>query len=157
MNKLFLFTILLGIWFLMSGFFDPLFIFYGVSSCIVSVLLFSRMLKASKTGKDVHKMHIFSLRFLIYIFWLFKEIIVSSFNVSLEMWRDKPNIKPQLKWIKHNIKEDGDVVIYANSITLTPGTISIYATENEMLVHALHSDGIEELEKNVMHDKIKGF
>ena len=155
MNNIFLFTILLCLWFLMSGFFNPLFVFYGVTSCLIAVFFFNKMLKASKTGKSVHKTKLFSLRFFLYTLWLFKEVVISSFNVAIEMWREKPNTKPKLKWIKHNLKKDGSLAVYANSITLTPGTISMYATKKEMLVHALHEDGIADLEKGTMHDKIK--
>lgn len=113
------------------------------------------MLKIAEVETPSKAARYFSLSFFCYILWLVKEIIISTINVSIEMWREKPNVEPQLKWVKHNLKQDNSIAVYANSITLTPGTVSVYATDKEMLVHALHSDGIKDLESQVMHDKIK--
>lgn len=112
------------------------------------------MVRAGKTEKSVYKVNYLSFGFLIYLIWLSKEIFISSIKVAVEMWREKPDVKPRLKWIKHSLKKDESVAIYANSITLTPGTISMYATKDDILVHALHKQGIEDLEEQHMHNRI---
>lgn len=156
MNKFLLFIILFSIWLLLSGFFSPLFLFYGVASSLVTIFFFSKMLKIAGVELSRTKLRYFSFGFVSYVFWLIKEIIISSLNVATEMWKNEPLTKPYLKWIKHELKKDGSLTLYANSITLTPGTISMYVTDKEILVHALHEDGIEDLEKQgSMHDKIK--
>ncbi len=142
-------------WLLISTFFQPLFIFYGVASTLICIFFFSKMLKIAEIEGPIYKVKFLSFKFIGYIGWLFKEIILSSFKVSVEMWKPNPNVKPELKWIKHNLEKDGSVATYANSITLTPGTVSMYASDKEILVHALHSDGIKDLEKGEMNKRIK--
>jgi len=53
------------------------------------------------------------------------------------------------------MNKESSMTVYANSITLTPGTVSVSANKKEVLVHALQKSGIKDLESNKMHDKIK--
>ena len=62
--------------------------------------------------------------------------------------------QPILIRIPANQKTELGQVTYANSITLTPGTVSIAVGENMIDVHSLSKAAAEDLKKGVMHDKV---
>ena len=105
------------------------------------------------------QMNLFS--FVIYCFWLLKEILKSNIAVT------KIILSPQIK-IKQNMfhvplapKSEVAQVIFANSITLTPGTITVETEKNSLLVHALNfssstEDEIENMGKRVSICEKKG-
>ena len=154
-SKITLFLILAALWFGLSGFFKPLFIFFGISSTLMCIFFYSRMQKAANMEEGVKLRHFFKLSFFKYLFWLVKEIIISSFKLAIEVWKEKPRIRPETVWIKHDIKKEMGVTLYANSITLTPGTVSIHTAEGEILVHAVHTDNIKDLQTNEMCRQVK--
>jgi multicomponent Na+:H+ antiporter subunit E len=155
-SKITLFLLLIALWFTLSGFFKPLFIFFGVSSVFFCLYFVSKMQKAiGEEDKKYSSPNYLSPRFIIYIMWLSKEMVKSSFSLATEMWREKPSVRPELAWIKHSMSKDEGIALYANSITLTPSTISIYTSDKEILVHAIHPDYMEDLRNFKMHDKVK--
>jgi multicomponent Na+:H+ antiporter subunit E len=76
-------------------------------------------------------------RALIYWVWLFKEILKSGWDVSKIIVHPKLPISPTLVRFKPSQKTEVGLVLHANSITLTPGTITIEAQAQEFLVHGL--------------------
>ena len=102
------------------------------------------------------------LSFTMYCFWLIKEILKSNFAVT------KTILSPQIK-IKQNMfdvplfpKSEAAQVIFANSITLTPGTITVETEKNSLLVHSLNFSGstedeIEDMGKRVSRCERKGL
>ncbi len=93
---------------------------------------------------------------LLYFLWLIKEIIKSSIQVIRIVWSYKINITPTFEWVESKQTQDIGLVIYGNSITLTPGTVTLDIKDNMLLVHALEGDSIKELQHNdVMDTKIK--
>ena len=94
------------------------------------------------------------LKTVKYCFWLAKEILLSSINVAVMIWHPKFKVSPKFTWIKFNQQSDFATTIYANSITLTPGTITVEIENNQLLIHSLDENGVKELEENVMAYKI---
>lgn len=86
-----------------------------------------------------------SLRFLRYLLWLCKEIVVSSFDVLKRVWQPVPDISPSLAWIPTTQRTDLARTLFANSITLTPGTVTVLVEKHRLAVHALCSSGIDAL------------
>lgn len=76
-------------------------------------------------------------RALIYWTWLFKEVVKSAWDVSKIIVHPKLPISPTLVRFKPSQKTDVGLVLHANSITLTPGTITIEAHAHEFFVHGL--------------------
>lgn len=97
------------------------------------------------------------LKIIRYSFWLIKEIIFSSIAVTKIIWSSQINIKPRIVEIDSYFKSPGLASIYANSITLTPGTISIDTYDNKILVHALMPSNIRELAAGDMQKTISKF
>ena len=85
-------------------------------------------------------------RTLQYLFVLFEEIVKSSFAVIKIVFSKKLEIQPQIVFFEVPLKSEFLITILANSITLTPGTITVDVDENRFCVHALDytlADGIE--------------
>lgn len=84
------------------------------------------------------------MKALRYIIWLTKEILISGFSVTKIVWTKKTtNLLPAMELVPTKLKKELSRVIYANSITLTPGTISVFLDQNKILVHSLSKDGLK--------------
>jgi len=81
----------------------------------------------------------------MYWLWLIKEVIVANIAVARCVWKGADSISPSVIKVKANQKTDLGIVIYANSITLTPGTVSIDLEDNEITVHALTRETAKDL------------
>tara|TARA_Y100000590_G_scaffold467150_1_gene645010 strand:+ start:13943 stop:14443 length:501 start_codon:yes stop_codon:yes gene_type:complete len=94
-----------------------------------------------------------------YWFWLYKEILLSSIYVAKLIIAPKLEISPQYFKIKSNQKTSMGFNIYANSITMTPGTISVIInnTKKEINVHSITIDTKDSLKKGNMDKKIKNL
>jgi multicomponent Na+:H+ antiporter subunit E len=98
-------------------------------------------------------------RVLLYWPWLAKEIVKSAWGVSRIIVDPRLPISPRLVRAKTSQKTAVGVVTYANSITLTPGTISIDVRAGEILVHALtraSADGLLEGEMDRRVTRVEG-
>ena len=89
-----------------------------------------------------------------YYAWLTKEIILANLLVVKHIWLGNRTISPTLKTIKASQKTDIGKVIYANSITLTPGTVTVNLEGDQFMVHALVRESIEELEAGEMDRRV---
>lgn len=82
---------------------------------------------------------------IVYFFLLTVEVVKSNLNIITLIW-SKKEVEPKIRHFNVDLKSRFLRVIFANSITLTPGTISIDLKEDEYVVHALryeYIDGIE--------------
>lgn len=128
-----LFCFLYLFWLLLSGYFTPFLLASG-AACALAVTWFAhRMNVVDAEGHPVH----LSMRVLVYWVWLFKEIIKSAWEVSKIIVHPKLPISPTLVRFKPSQKTEVGLVLHANSITLTPGTITIEAHAREFFVHGL--------------------
>ena len=72
-----------------------------------------------------------------YLPWLIWQVVLSNWDVFKRVWSRKLDISPCVARIPHRITDGYGIATYANSITLTPGTVTIEANEREVLVHGL--------------------
>ncbi|MEM0955410.1 MAG: Na+/H+ antiporter subunit E [Pseudomonadota bacterium] len=93
---------------------------------------------------------------LAYQPWLFGRILKSGWHVSRLILHPSLPIKPKL--IRHTtpLQSDGELVTLGNSITLTPGTVTVEIAPGEVLVHALDEDSTQDLRTGAMETKIRG-
>ena len=148
-----LFVTMLIVWLLLSGLAKPLLLFMGLVSAILVTWLSNRMRVLQHAGQPIYFrfMHIFG-----YWFWLGKQIFLSNIDVTRRVLRPKMPIKPTLRRVSATLDTEIGRVIYANSITLTPGTTAINITlDGDILVHALHEDSLYELEQGEMAAHIR--
>ena len=80
---------------------------------------------------------IFSL--LGYWLWLMKEIVRANLVVIRAAVKAVPDIEPALVTVPTTCRSDLARTIFANSITLTPGTVTVDVQGGELLVHALYA------------------
>ena len=143
----FIFSIL---WLIFSGIYEPLTLSFGVASVLIVTAIIS-ILKMS-AGSDGR----FSYRnfFIFYLPWLLKEIVVSGIKTSSNVLGFK-KFKSHAKKIKASQKTQLATVIYANSITLTPGTLTIEVNQDDLFVHALCDSSLTELEFGEMDKRVR--
>lgn len=141
------FCLLLVVWLLLSGHYDVFHISMGVFSALLVVLLHVRLRKyyffeeelaeAKARMKDVFTVRLRYGRVLFYIPWLIWQIVVASLQVAAVVLNPKMPIDPALLRFKTKFPNTSARVILGNSITLTPGTITIRIKDDEFLVHAI--------------------
>lgn len=125
---------LIAFWLLLSGMFTPFLIAAGIGSAIAIVLVSRRMDLIDHEG---HPVHLAWVAVFSYWPWLFKEIAKSAWDVTRRVLHPDLPISPVLVEFRPTQKTDLGLVIHANSITLTPGTISVEVEPDRFLVHAL--------------------
>ncbi len=86
--------------------------------------------------------------------WLVGKIILSNIDVVKRIWLGNKAISPCVARLPLSQKTDMGKVIYANSITLTPGTVSMDIEGATVLVHALTAENIAELKDGEMNRRV---
>ena len=129
-----LFIILFGFWLLMSGYYTPLILSLGVISCLLCVYL---TIKGKFLDNETLPIYFFP-RLIQYTLWLIKEILKS--NIATAKVIIMKSEEPELFCVKATQKTNEGKVTYANSITLTPGTVTTQIKNDIFEVHALTKD-----------------
>lgn len=133
------FTLGLGLsalWLLLSGHFDPLLLSFGALSVVAVVMIALRMDVVDHECVPIH----LGLSFVRYQLWLMMEIIKANIEVTRIILSPSLPITPELFWMKVSQTTDFGRVIHANSITLTPGTVSVEVEGDSILVHAITAE-----------------
>ena len=101
------------------------------------------------------KIHL-ALAMLSYLPWLLWQIVLANLDVAYRVWHPKLKISPRMIRVPYTTKTSVATVVYANSITLTPGTVTVSVDEQkgEMLVHALSEKSASSLLSGAMQDRI---
>ncbi len=153
LQKLGLFVALCVGWILWSGYFKPLLLGLGLASALVCTYLALRMRKADGEGSQFKILqHVHQLA--TYWPWLLLEIAKSNIEVAKIILSGKMNIDPVMIRLKAGQQTEMGQVIYGNSITLTPGTITVDIEDGELLVHALVQSGADGLHEGGMDRRI---
>ena len=87
--------------------------------------------------------------FFQYLYYLMKEVILANLAVTRLILTRKEELEPVLVHVRADLKSETARVILANSITLTPGTITVSLTEDKLLVHCLDKSLSEGMEDSV--------
>jgi multicomponent Na+:H+ antiporter subunit E len=143
-------SVLLIAWLLLSGHFEPMMIGFGIASCVVVVIITLRMEVIDHEGHPIH----LSWGALTYWPWLMAEIVKANWDVAKRVLAPTPDISPTMVRVHASQKSDLGQVIYANSITLTPGTISVDVGDGVILVHSLTRAGARSLEEGEMDRRV---
>lgn len=140
-------------WWFLSGYTQTLILALGVGSIALCVYVAKRMELSDREGHPVD----LASRGLGYMPWLIKEIIVSNLHVARVILDPRLPINPKVIDVPADQHSELGHVIYANSITLTPGTVSIGVREDELSVHALTDTTREGLETGDMGRRVCVF
>ena len=140
-------AILFGFWLLLSGHWNnPLLLSFGVGSCALAGYLCTRMNLVDYPGLDPAVF----FRFVRYLPWLMKEIFVANVVVAKIILSRRMVISPSIVVFRGSQETDLAKALYANSITLTPGTITTGIEGNEFEIHALTAADLETDEEDQM-------
>lgn len=139
-----------ALWLLLSGYFVPLILALGLASVVLVVFIAHRMDVIDHEGQPVH----LSWRIFPYWLWLLKEIFVSAVHVSGVILQPRMPIRPRMLHLKATQHTELGHVIYANSITLTPGTVTVELDDENLAVHALTEETAEGLESGDMDRRV---
>ena len=154
--------VLMVVWLVWSGIYKPLLITFGVISVAITVAISHYLSVIDDEGQPIS----LGVRPFWYVPWLLKEIVVSNIDVMKKILHPKLNdpeaniISPT--WIKVSATQCSRLgqSLFANSITLTPGTVSVDVGEDYIWVHALSKEGAESLidggEMGILVCKLEG-
>ena len=145
--------ILFGTWLLWSGHFEPILLGFGVFSCVFVTFLNKKM----ERYEGVSHENRLGLRWIGYGPWLLWEIAKANWDVARIILKPSLPIKPRLMRIRASQKTDLAKVIYANSITLTPGTITLDVRDDKFLVHALSDEAAADLDTGEMDRRVSAM
>jgi multicomponent Na+:H+ antiporter subunit E len=128
---------LFAFWLLLSGIYTPFLVLSGLGASIAVAALAQRMEVADREGHPIH----LAAAALGYWPWLLKEIVKSGWQVTRIILDPRLPISPTFVRFKPSQQTTAGLATHANSITLTPGTITVDAGPDEFLVHALTREG----------------
>ena len=148
MKSFILFFILFALWLFMSGHYNVLIVSLGIISCAFCVYIAKRGKLIDDEGLPIF----FMPRLLNYLIWLFKEILKSNLSTAKVIINGK--VEPETFTVKTSQVTDVAKVTYANSITLTPGTVTTKIQKGVFEVHALNSDFGDDVRSNEMDKKV---
>lgn len=151
LTRIFIATVVLfSLWLLLSGYFGFLLLSLGVLSCIF-VAWVSEKLGLFSSNYETLKLN---LKLPSFLPWFFIEVIKSNIDVSFRILHPKLPIEPNM--ISIDASQHGVVgtAIYANCITLTPGTYSLDLDSNNIEVHSLTKALAEDLKTGEMSKRI---
>ena len=149
-RTIFLSAWLVFTWLLWSGHSEPLLLAFGALSVGIAVLLALRMDLIDAESEPYH----LGLRPLLYIPWLLWEIAKANLHVARVILTPSLPIRPRLLRIRARQETDLGRVIFANSITLTPGTVTLDVRDQTLLVHALTRHSADGLLNGGMNDHV---
>ena len=147
-----LFAGLVLTWCLLSGHFSVLLLTLGVLSCLLCLAVFHRIDRAVIPPR----LNIKTVPQVRYLAWLAVEIVKSNIDV-MKAVVDPGRIKPQMFEVEGGNLEEPGRVIYANSITLTPGTVTVDVGEDRLLVHSLVQQTRDDLESKRMLHRVESL
>ncbi len=131
--------------------FTPLLMGLGLLSCLLVTTIAARM---ALVGRAVYPNRIKFLGLLHYLIWLSYQIVLSNVDVSRRILLGRSTISPTVVRVPSTQRSRFAQVIYANSITLTPGTVSINVRDKEIRVHALTREAALSLLRGEMDRRV---
>jgi multicomponent Na+:H+ antiporter subunit E len=144
---------LFGFWLALSGHYTAMLVTAGVVSTAVCILAAMRMRVLDREGHPVELLP----RTITYYPWLIREIVKSAVAVTRIILHPALPISPCMTVVNASQKTAAGLATYANSITLTPGTVTTGVDGKALTVHALTRDGALDLEAGDMDRRVSAF
>jgi len=153
------FVILFAFWLLLSGRYQAKYIIIGVISAalvtfLTNDLFYSALQRGERLGIKTRQVLLQIGRFILYIPWLLLQIILANVQVAYLVLHPKMPIEPGLLLFHTKMRKGIAQVTLANSITLTPGTISTSLEDGNFIIHNLKPSLASSLVEGTMQNKI---
>lgn len=148
-------TGLLILWIILSGKIDCFHLSLGILSALLIVLFGYRAKHKPHPSRTLAASAAALARALGYGFWLLTRIITAAIHVAALIVSPRMPIRPG--FIRHRtfLREDIEKVLFANSITLTPGTITADIEGNDFIIHRLDAESSGDIESQLTEHEIK--
>lgn len=146
-DTFFLIGLLALLWLSISGIYKPAILLLGLASLILVTWLVIRM----KIIGEEHNPTVFAWRLPRFWLWALREIVISNIHVARLVFRPE-QISPRIVYQNVHFQRPLGKVIYGNTCTLTPGTVTVQLTKAGTVIHALDAksaDSLAELERRV--------
>ena len=145
--------VLAAFWFGLSGYTDAIHLTFGaVSVTLVTLMSHKHLMGGGPVGTGMTR----AVRTVLYLPWLFWQIFLANVDVMLRIAGIRP-IEPRMIRFKAELDSDYGRVLLANSITLTPGTVTVeVGDDNVYVVHAISTEAAEAVLAGAMEAKVRG-
>lgn len=130
------FAVLLAIWVVFSGLLDPFHLSLGLISCGLVTWLSSDLLFDDR-AVSMRRRAVQAWRLVHYVLWLTWQIVLSNIAVLKLAFSPRSSLQPQIVRYRTPLKSDFEKFLLANSITLTPGTVTIKILGDLFYIHAI--------------------
>ena len=144
-----IYVLLLGLWLVFAERFSLEVLFTGVFGVILVALINKKLIEKVRLSLGLRSIPYFFEYFFILLF----VIIKANLHVALLVLSPKPKLSPSFVRHKISLKSDLNRTILANSITLTPGTLTVSMEDDVMLIHCLTEEFSKSIE-NTRFEKI---
>lgn len=141
-------------WLVLSGYYNVITLTAGLVSVVGTIALASRM---KILDREAHPIALLPGALISYWPWLAWEMAKSGWDVMKLILNPKLPISPTLVRVRASQKTSSGIATYANSITLTPGTVTCRIEGDEFLVHAITREGAESLLDGEMDRRVRRF
>lgn len=143
--------VLYSFWLILSGHFSPLLLILGAFSVLLVAWLLRRMDRVDGTRFAPR----FGFALAGYGVWLLWNLVRANIDVARRIW--DPSLPVQPGWTRLPVRLSSPMqrALYANSITLTPGTLTADVHEDHFLVHSLSVEHVEDLRRGEMERRIR--
>jgi len=153
------FGVLFIFWLLLSGRYQAKYIIIGAFSAalvtfLTNSLFYSVLQRGEQPGVKTRQVWLQIWRFVLYLPWLLLQIIMANVQVAYLVLHPKMPIEPALLLFRTRMRKGIAQVTLANSITLTPGTITVSLEEGNYIIHTLKPPLASSLVEGNMQNKI---
>ena len=153
------FVILFAFWLILSGHFQVKYILIGAFSAglvtfLTNDLFYAALRYGERVEPGIYSVFIQILRFVAYLPWLLSRIIMANVQVAYLVLHPKMPIDPGFLIFQTRMRKGIAQVTLANSITLTPGTITVSLEKGRYIIHTLKPPLAQELVEAVMQNKV---
>lgn len=124
---------LTAFWFALSGLTSPYFLALAMVAVLLALWLSARLGVIGRDASPYHR----AILLASYLAWLLGEIVKSNFTVIARVLGPRSAIDPAMVTVKTKARTELGKALFANSITLTPGTVTVDVDGDELKVHAL--------------------
>ena len=146
------FVLLLLFWLLLSGHYDGFHVGIGIFCCLLVAWTSSEFLFVHVGADDTH---LIIPRLLLYIPWHFYQILLSNIHLARLAFAPLEKLNPRIVPYQTRLTNGLALVTLANSITLTPGTITIDLVEQTMFIHAIDDQVVDDLLTGEMEGRVE--
>ncbi|MEX1197261.1 MAG: Na+/H+ antiporter subunit E [Pseudohongiellaceae bacterium] len=147
-----LLIVLTVVWWILSGYTYPLLLSLGAVSILFTVYLAHRM---NVVDAESHPMHI-SVQLLRYWVYLVGQILLSNIKMVKIILSPNPDIDPRIIRVRTRQNSELGRVVLGNSVTLTPGTVTVDIRGDELEIHALNGAIAADVERGEMDRRVPG-